>query len=63
MKTTLLITIIFLTSLGLKAQQNWYQLGADIDGIGSSDFNGSSVCMSSDGLTVAIGAYLGNYTS
>ena len=36
---------------------SWSQLGSDIDGIfGSSDYSGSSVSLSSDGTTVAIGA-------
>ncbi|MDG1656632.1 MAG: FG-GAP repeat protein, partial [Schleiferiaceae bacterium] len=35
---------------------SWTQLGADIDGEAASDFSGSSVSLSSDGTTVAIGA-------
>ena len=39
---------------------SWVQLGQDIDGVASYDYSGSSVSLSSDGGTVAIGAYL-NY--
>ena len=35
----------------------WTQVGADIDGEAASDFSGVSVSLSSDGSTVAIGAY------
>ena len=35
----------------------WIQVGQDIDGETAADFSGSTVSMSSDGLTVAIGAY------
>jgi VCBS repeat-containing protein len=38
---------------------SWSQLGFDIDGEATSDFSGTSVALSSDGLTVAIGA-IGN---
>ncbi len=34
----------------------WEQQGADIDGEAAFDYSGESVCLSSDGLTVAIGA-------
>jgi hypothetical protein len=36
---------------------SWTQMGADIDGETSLDYSGSSVSVSSDGNTVAIGAY------
>ena len=36
---------------------SWVQLGQDIDGVASYDYSGSSVSLSSDGGTVAIGAY------
>jgi len=36
----------------------WRQLGADIDGEAAFDWSGSSVSLSSDGTTLAIGAYL-----
>ena len=36
---------------------SWNQLGADIDGEADDDRNGFSVSLSSDGTTVAIGAY------
>jgi VCBS repeat-containing protein len=35
----------------------WQQLGLDIDGEAAGDFSGGSVSLSSDGLTVAIGAF------
>ena len=35
---------------------SWVQLGADIDGVGPWEFSGSSVSLSADGGTVAIGA-------
>ena len=35
----------------------WNRLGVDIDGEALSDYSGSAVSLSSDGLTVAIGAY------
>ncbi len=35
----------------------WTQVGSDIDGEAALDNSGSSVCLSSDGNTVAIGAY------
>jgi Flp pilus assembly pilin Flp len=35
----------------------WTQVGADIDGEAANDVSGSSVSLSSDGSTVAIGAY------
>ncbi len=34
----------------------WTQIGSDIDGEAANDFSGSSVSLSSDGTTVAIGA-------
>ena len=37
---------------------SWTQLGADIDGEAAGDRSGWSVSLSSDGTTVAIGAYL-----
>ena len=36
---------------------SWTQLGADIDGEAANDHSGMSVSLSSDGTTVAIGAY------
>ena len=35
---------------------SWSQLGSDIDGEAASDYSGTSVSLSSDGTTVAIGA-------
>ena len=37
---------------------DWFQLGTDIDGEGANDYSGSSVSLSADGRTVAIGASL-----
>ncbi|MCP4930321.1 MAG: hypothetical protein GY918_14825, partial [Gammaproteobacteria bacterium] len=37
---------------------NWSQIGSDIDGEAASDESGRSVSLSSDGSTVAIGAWL-----
>ena len=39
------------------ATSAWEQQGADIDGEASGDDSGRSVSLSSDGTTVAIGAY------
>ena len=39
------------------ATSAWEQQGADIDGEAASDFSGTSVSLSSDGTTVAIGAH------
>jgi len=36
--------------------RNWNQMGSDIDGEAATDYSGKSVSLSSDGLTVAIGA-------
>jgi hypothetical protein len=40
------------------ATSAWEQQGADIDGEAADDWSGWSVSLSSDGTTVAIGAYL-----
>eukprot|EP00984_Skeletonema_dohrnii_P001576 scaffold491_cov76-Skeletonema_dohrnii-CCMP3373.AAC.1 len=37
---------------------SWTQLGADLDGEAASDWSGTSVSLSADGNTVAVGAYL-----
>ena len=37
---------------------SWIQLGNDIDGEAAGDYSGNSVSLSSDGGTVAIGAYV-----
>ena len=39
---------------------SWTQLGSDIDGEAAGDYSGYSVSLSSDGTTVAIGAYGNN---
>eukprot|EP00559_Dactyliosolen_fragilissimus_P009299 CAMPEP_0184857494 /NCGR_PEP_ID=MMETSP0580-20130426/2640_1 /TAXON_ID=1118495 /ORGANISM="Dactyliosolen fragilissimus" /LENGTH=495 /DNA_ID=CAMNT_0027353115 /DNA_START=91 /DNA_END=1578 /DNA_ORIENTATION=+ len=36
---------------------DWTQLGSDIDGEAACDWSGRSIALSADGLTVAIGAY------
>jgi hypothetical protein len=36
----------------------WAKVGGDIDGEAADDYSGHSVSLSSDGQTVAIGAYL-----
>eukprot|EP00956_Cyclotella_meneghiniana_P013274 scaffold19059_cov39-Cyclotella_meneghiniana.AAC.1 len=41
---------------------NWVQLGQDIDGKVGSEFSGSSVSLSGDGTTVAIGKDLSSYS-
>ena len=42
----------------LESRADWVQLGADTDGESAADRSGYSVSLSSDGLTVAIGAPL-----
>jgi hypothetical protein len=37
-------------------QSNWLQMGDDLDGEAADDYSGGSVSLSSDGVTVAIGA-------
>ncbi len=51
---TLLILIMLSTHL---FAQDWVQLGADIDGDSDYDYFGYRVSLSSDGLTLAAGAY------
>ena len=41
----------------ISAHTNIAQLGSYIDGEAAGDYSGNSVSLSSDGLTVAIGAY------
>ena len=53
-KVFLLGTLFVLFSLSLFAQS---QIGSDIDGEAANDNSGWSVSLSSDGSTVAIGAY------
>ncbi len=38
-------------------ERSWTQLGSDIDGEAAGDYLGRSVSLSSDGTTLAIGAY------
>ena len=59
MKTKLLFTLSLIFTMlccssSLSAQ--WIQMGQDIDGEAASDWSGSSVSLSSDGNTAAIGA-------
>eukprot|EP00956_Cyclotella_meneghiniana_P014353 scaffold21470_cov42-Cyclotella_meneghiniana.AAC.1 len=42
----------------LDGDNNWEQLGQDIDGEAAYDYSGSSVSISADGRTVAVGAFL-----
>ncbi len=56
----LLKNILMISSLVVSqtvSAQNWTQVGADIDGEAAGDYSGVSVSISSDGSTVAIGAY------
>jgi hypothetical protein len=55
LKSIFLGTLFILFSLSLFAQS---QIGSDIDGEAADDRSGYSVSLSSDGSTVAIGAYL-----
>ena len=53
------ITILvfgLLVSIATIQAQSWTQIGSDIDGEAANDFSGSSVSLSFDGTTVAIGA-------
>ncbi|BDS10696.1 T9SS type A sorting domain-containing protein [Aureispira anguillae] len=52
----LFITVLLIPFLG--NTQHWNQKGVDIDGEAAGDNSGSSVSLSSDGNTLAIGAYL-----
>ena len=45
------------------ATSAWEQQGADIDGEAADDYSGCSVSLSSDGTTVAIGAYVTTATA
>ena len=51
----LLLVLLALPIIGFG--QNWSQIGQDIDGEAANDYSGNSVSLSSDGNTVAIGAY------
>ena len=61
MKTiiTILATVLITANVSLQAQ-TWMQSGIDIDGEMIGDYSGSSISMSSDGNTLAIGAFLNN---
>ena len=54
-KLNLLIVALFLL-IQTTLAQTWTQIGQDIDGEAEGDLSGSSVSLSSDGNTVAIGA-------
>ena len=43
--------------VAVSAQAQWAQKGVDIDGEAAGDGSGSSISMSSDGKTLAIGAF------
>ena len=57
MKNRILILALFLASSLLVNAQNWVQKGADIDGEATADNSGWSLSMSTDGNSIAIGAY------
>jgi len=59
LKCNFILSILSLIIFNLSsAAQTWTQVGSDIDGETAGDRFGSSVALSSDGSTVAIGAYL-----
>merc|ERR1711981_204759 len=41
----------------VNSSNKWIQLGSDIDGESAGDYFGSSVSLSSDGKTLAVGAW------
>lgn len=53
------ITLALVMAGGMLNAQtgDWYQIGADIDGLAAGDNLGNSISMSDDGSVVAIGAY------
>ena len=53
----LILTLGFFGVINTNAQ-SWTQQGSDIDGEAAGDYSGVSVSLSSDGSTVAIGAWL-----
>jgi hypothetical protein len=53
-----IILLLLALSFGSQVSMAQTQLGADIDGEADSDQSGRSVSLSSDGQTVAIGAYI-----
>ncbi|MBN2728877.1 MAG: hypothetical protein JXR53_06595, partial [Bacteroidales bacterium] len=61
MKKLLILSIVFLMSF-YSGKAQWTQMGADIDGEAANDRSGESVCISSDGNTVAIGAIFNDGT-
>ncbi len=57
MKNSILLFIFSLLLSAISVQaQDWIQVGQDIDGEAAGDYSGSSVSVSSDGSTLAIGA-------
>ena len=59
LKCNFILSILSLIIFNLSSvAQTWTQVGSDIDGETAGDRFGSSVALSSDGSTVAIGAYL-----
>ena len=63
LKPIFLLCLSLILNCSLFAQtyyQTWAQDGSDIDGESNGNLSGRSVSLSSDGSTVAIGAYLNN---
>ena len=59
-----LVTNVVMTKISIGGNSSVVtQLGSDIDGEAANDQSGRSVSLSSDGLTVAIGAYFNDGTS
>ena len=59
LKCNFILSILSLIIFNLSSvAQTWTQVGSDIDGETAGDRSGSSVALSSDGSTVAIGAHL-----
>ena len=57
LKCNFILSILSLIIFNLlSVAQTWTQVGSDIDGEAAGDYSGSSVSLSSDGSTVAIGA-------
>jgi hypothetical protein len=57
LKCNFILSILSLIIFNLSSAQNWTQQGSDIDAEAGGDVSGESVSLSSDGSTVAIGAY------
>ncbi|NQY66706.1 MAG: hypothetical protein HRT72_03145, partial [Flavobacteriales bacterium] len=48
--------LLLVSIISVSNAQTWNQIGTDIDGEAALDQSGYSVSLSSDGLTVAVGA-------